>query len=278
MKVIKNSHFYGPNDKPIVFDQFYIENGTPKPVVIFAHGLKGFKDWGTFDIAAEAFANAGFYFVKFNFSHNGGTIEQPIDFPDLEAFGENNFTKELTDINAMINWVMSNQTKDMNTDQLSLVGHSRGGGIVLLAAGENEAVKKVVTWASVCDYKSRMERSDMQKWKEDGVLYMENGRTKQMMPFNYQFYQDFLENEDRLTISSAVKKMKQDLLIIHGTGDETVDVQEAYLLKEWKPDAMFEIIEGASHTFGASHPWEEKEMPTDMENTVGMSISFLNSQ
>ena len=37
-------------------------------------------------------------FVKFNFSHNGTTLESPSDFKDLESFGNNNFSKELYDL------------------------------------------------------------------------------------------------------------------------------------------------------------------------------------
>ena len=51
---------------------------------------------------AKEFAKDGFCFIKFNFSHNGGTVEQPIDFPDLEAFGNNNYTKELDDLESVI--------------------------------------------------------------------------------------------------------------------------------------------------------------------------------
>jgi len=69
--------------KPIVYDVCYIQSQRPKPIVIFCHGYKGFKDWGAWDLVAKSFANAGFFFLKFNFSHNGGTVEQPMDFPDL---------------------------------------------------------------------------------------------------------------------------------------------------------------------------------------------------
>ena len=34
-----------------------------------------------------------------------GTVQQPIDFPDLEAFGHNNYTKELDDLDQVLNWV-----------------------------------------------------------------------------------------------------------------------------------------------------------------------------
>ena len=72
MKIIKNFSIEGKHQKPIVTDVFYNETHQPKKVVIFCHGYKGFKDWGAWNLMAEAFANAGFFFIKFNFSHNGG--------------------------------------------------------------------------------------------------------------------------------------------------------------------------------------------------------------
>ena len=74
---VKSSH----HTKPIVTDLFYKQNNTKKPLVIFCHGYKGFKDWGAWNLVAETFAKSECFFVKFNFSHNGGTAENPIDFP-----------------------------------------------------------------------------------------------------------------------------------------------------------------------------------------------------
>ena len=108
MTISNNIIIQGQHGKPILTDVFYVENNQPKPVIIFCHGYKGFKDWGAWDLMAKFFAEAGFYFVKFNFSHNGGTVQQPIDFPDLEAFGNNNYTKELDDLQSVIYWVYSN--------------------------------------------------------------------------------------------------------------------------------------------------------------------------
>jgi hypothetical protein len=85
------------HNKPIVTDLFYKKTNFKKPIVIFCHGYKGYKDWGAWNIAAEEFSKANLFFIKFNFSHNGGTVKEPIDFPDLEAFGNNNFIIELND-------------------------------------------------------------------------------------------------------------------------------------------------------------------------------------
>ena len=105
--MIRENNFLleGKHKKPIVTDVYFQPTQQPKPIVIFCHGYKGFKDWGYWDLVAREFASNGYCFIKFNFSHNGGTIEQPIDFPDLEAFALNNFSIELDDVNSVINWI-----------------------------------------------------------------------------------------------------------------------------------------------------------------------------
>ena len=91
MDILRNLVQEEVGKRPIVYDIYYKENQESElPTVLFCHGYKGFKDWGAWDLVAKAFAEAGFFFVKFNFSHNGGTVEQPIDFQDLKAFSDNN--------------------------------------------------------------------------------------------------------------------------------------------------------------------------------------------
>jgi len=49
---------------------------------------------------------------------------------------------------------------------------------------------------------------DLFNVKKDGVKYVLNGRTKQQMPHNYQFYEDFKANETRLNIECAAKQIQ----------------------------------------------------------------------
>ena len=236
MKIEKNIILKRVGQKPILIDTFYTEGKTNQPIVIFCHGYKGFKDWGAWDLMAKQIAEAGHCFIKFNFSHNGGTIADPIDFPDLEAFGNNNYTKELDDLHAVINWV-ENQFKDVihvDTHQINLIGHSRGGGIAILKTLEDTRVKKLITLASVSDFGNRFgAEDDIKEWKEHGVKYVQNGRTKQQMPHFYQFYEDFKANEARLDIESATKRLKTPHLIIHGDKDTSVSIKEAEALQHW---------------------------------------------
>ena len=79
---------------------------TGYPLLIFAHGFKGFKDWGIWDRLAKGFAEAGFAFLKFDYSMNG---MQPGDgggpYSDLEAFGRNTFSQELRVWQSILAWV-----------------------------------------------------------------------------------------------------------------------------------------------------------------------------
>ncbi|NOQ91785.1 MAG: prolyl oligopeptidase family serine peptidase [Flavobacteriaceae bacterium] len=280
MKIIKNIPVQGKHQKPVLTDLFYLENEQPKDVVIFCHGYKGYKDWGAWNLVAEAFAKQNLFFVKMNFSHNGGTIEQPIDFPDLEAFGNNNFIKELDDIESVLNWLTHNQTiqQEINLNKITLVGHSRGAGTALIKASENKHITNVISWAGVSDFGSRFPNGEeLNSWKENGVVFIKNARTNQQMPHYIQFYTNFKENENRLHIKTAVKKLKIPYLIIHGTNDETVLLQEAKKLNSWNNKNKLQLIENANHSFGSIQPWEEKYLPTDLNEVVNKTIQFLIS-
>lgn len=270
----------GKHQKPIVIDVTYVENKTNLPIIIFCHGYKGFKDWGAWNLMAKQFAKTGFCFIKFNFSHNGGTVEQPIDFPDLEAFGNNNYTKELDDLETVIDWVFNypDLQNIANTDNISLLGHSRGGGITLIKAEEDSRIKNVISLASVSDFGSRMTAlCDLETWKQTGVTYVVNGRTKQQMPHYYQFYEDFKANEERLTIKRAVSNLKIPHLIIHGNKDTSVLMEEAEHLHLWNPHSELQIIDGADHVFGAGHPWEKEGSPNHLNEVVQKCLAFLQN-
>jgi len=265
--------------KPILCDMFFQKNNQKKPVVIFCHGYKGFKDWGAWSLVAKEFAAKNFFFLKFNFSHNGGTMENPIDFPDLDAFGNNNYSNELDDLDRILAFVKSNKkySSEVNCDEINLIGHSRGGGSVLIKASENSSIKKVITWAGVSDFKERfnIDSKEFKEWKKKGVTYVENSRTKQMMPHYFQFFEDFKKNETRFNIKSAVNKLKIPYLIIHGLDDKSVPSSNGTDLFSWNKNNKMETIEGGDHVFSSKHPWKSKNLPSDLKKVVYKSIEFL---
>ena len=278
MKIVKNIILKGESQKPVLIDLYYKKNQNSKNVIIFCHGYKGYKDWGAWDLVAEMFAKNNFLFIKMNFSHNGGTVQQPIDFPDLEAFGNNNFTKELADLETVINWISNNKElrHESNLNNISLIGHSRGGGTALIMASENNKISNIITWAGVSDFKSRFPSGEiLQEWKSKGVFFIENARTKQKMPHYIQFYDNFKDNENRLNIKNAVNKLNIPYLIIHGSDDETVQLEEANSLHSWNADNHLFIIENANHTFNSHQPWDSILLPKNLEIAVQKTMEFI---
>jgi len=277
--ITKNQILHRETNKPIIWDAYFKSDTTKKPLVVFCHGYKGFKDWGSWDLVAEAFSNQSLFFVKFNFSHNGGTVEKPIDFPDLNAFSENNYTKELDDLDDLLNVFLSKNFQyknEIDTTSITLIGHSRGGGISIIKASEDSRITKLITWASVSDFGSRFGTNDeINEWQKNGVKYVLNGRTKQQMPHQFQFFENFQQNQNRLNIERSAKKIDVPFLIIHAKGDPSVKFHEAESLHSWNSKSELLKIEDSNHVFDASHPWKSDELPETLNLVVEKSIDFI---
>ncbi|WP_118972116.1 alpha/beta hydrolase family protein [Taibaiella koreensis] len=272
----------GSHHKPILLDITLNPAADKRPVILYAHGFNGFKDWGNFDLIARQFVNAGFTFVKFNFSHNGTTPEQPLDFADLEAFAENNYTKELYDLEKVIDWIGSDQNPFaayIDHEQLGLIGHSMGGGISILKAAEDRRIQALATWAAIDECKTpwtHWPQDKLENWKDEGVAYYFNGRTQQQMPMHYQLYEDFQQHSDRLDIINAAGKIAIPWLICHGLSDTSVSVESAYSLHRACPQATL-FTPDSDHVFGRKHPWQGDTLPDAMQEVLLRNIAFFLS-
>lgn len=269
------------HQRQFLADVHWLPDGKSKPVVIFCHGFKGFKDWGAFNLVAKRFAEKGTVFVKFNFSHNGTTIDQPGEFADLEAFGNNNMSIELDDAGVVIDWICSSEfpvnNTEVNKEQIYLLGHSRGGGIAILKANEDKRVKKVAVWGSVNEYGKYWKNDEMARIKRDGVIYVPNARTNQQMPVYWQLYENYFSNLPRLFVPDAVKNLDIPLFIAHGTDDETVPVSNAIDMYSWNKNSELFLIEHGNHNFGAKHPWVEPTLPEDLEDACDATVDFFKT-
>lgn len=283
MERIKNIQLTGASGRPFLLDAYFEADGRPKPVVIFAHGFKGFKDWGHWHLLAEQFARAGCVFIKFNFSHNGTTLAKPDEFDDLEAFGQNNYSRECADLKAVLAWLHRGDNElpanESSLDAIYLIGHSRGGPIVMLQAAEDPRIRSVVGWASVSSLAYAWRSTEMmQEWEEKGVYHVVNGRTGQQMPVYYQMYRDYKAKEEAFDLKRAVQRLKQPLLLVHGTADPAVPHQAALDMQSWKTDAEVQLIEGANHVFGGQHPYTKEALPVHSQQLFEHTLSFIKRQ
>lgn len=272
----QNITIQNPKTRDFLADAYYPETDKKLPLVIFVHGYKGYKDWGAWDLMAEKFAEAGFFFVKFNFSHNGTTVEDPHNFADLEAFGNNNYSKELSDLGFVIDYFVKDSKVD--DQKIILIGHSRGGGISIIKTFEDERINGLITLASVDTLERFPKNEAFENWKKAGVYYVVNGRTKQEMPHYYQFFEDFEKDEHRFDVERATEMAKAHVLVIHGTNDESVSLKNAEHLHILNPNSELFLIENGNHTFGSKEPWQEESLPTELNTVVEKCVEFINDK
>ena len=267
----------GSNSRKILIDINFPEKSNSK-LVVFSHGFKGFKDWGPFNKIATHFAKQDFVFIKFNFSYNGTTTKNPTDFDDLKAFGENNFCKELDDLSLVLDWIKTCDilSGEVDENKISLFGHSRGGGIAMLKTAEDKSISKVISWASPANFLKTLPTGEkLEKWRSNNVAYIFNGRTKQNMPLYFQFYENCKANSKRLNIKNAVSKMYIPHLVVHGSEDPTVLLNEAENIKKWNPNTNLHIIKGANHVLGGFHPYSLDKFPEHLQEAIDNTITFL---
>ena len=267
----------GSEGRPFLLDYTFKTSVSNKPIIIFIHGFKGFKDWGCWNVMAAHMAEQGFVVVKFNFSHNGTTIVDPLNFEDLEAFGQNTFAYELSDTQRVLEWICDaeGEVAEADASHIHLIGHSRGGGSALLTAAFDSRVKSVATWASVAAFDYNYTPEMLETWEQEQVMYIANARTGQQMPLNYSIAADFIANRTRYDIQRHIKTVEK-VLLVHGSADPTVPVQHAHDLKKAQPKAELLVIEGADHVFGSTHPCQNY-LPKHLAQAANATIAFFKT-
>jgi pimeloyl-ACP methyl ester carboxylesterase len=265
----------GAKGRGMLMDLTYDDNFRDAPLVIFAHGFKGFKDWGTHNLVASYFAQNGYRFLKFNFSHNGTTTDNPIDFTDLIAFSDNTFSIELEDLNTVIDFACGGSAIPC-ANGVYLIGHSMGGGISIVKTAEDKRIKKLVSMASISSFHNLWPKKAEEQWRLQGILYMLNSRTNQQMPLKATLLDDLDKYPTRLDILARAAAITQPWLIIHGDEDKTVPPTHAKQLKAAQPHAQLLIIKNADHTFNATHPYAKSTLPDHLQEFCSAALAFFN--
>lgn len=229
------------------------EGPPPRSAIVVVHGFKGFKDWGFFPFVCTRLAGAGFAVVSFNFSRCG-VGERPDEFTELDRFAANTLSLELDELLRVLEEVLEGDLLPRPPRTVGLLGHSRGGGQAVLAAGEEPRVGALATWAAVSHF-DRWSDETKEEWRRDGRVYVLNQRTGQQMPLDVGLLEDYEANRDRLDVAAAAERIQAPWLIVHGTEDLTVRPAEARALARAAPKGRLVLVEGAGHTFEATHPF-----------------------
>ena len=246
-------------NEDLLLDLRYDEGTREAPTIIIMHGFKGFKDWGFFPNFASRVTESGYVTVCFNFTRNGIGSDLKT-FTELDKFAENTYSHELADMEVVLEAIkLGNIGKHIiNPEKLGLMGHSRGGAIaVLTARNHQDDFQALVTWSSISNL-FRYSKEQIKQWQAQGYIEIENARTNQMMRINKTFLNDLNKNKKHFDLLKAAEGIEIPSLFIHGDQDTSVPHSESEALVE-KCNAYskrLELIEGANHTFGIKHPFE----------------------
>ncbi len=238
---------------PIAVDVHTSDRHLARPAVVILPGFKGFKEWGMFPVLAERIARAGFTAVSVNVSGCG--VNERGEFAYPERFGHNAFTIELRDVHTVLDALEQGTFGIAPTTVIGLVGHSRGGGIAILAARRDPRIHALVTWAAIATVDRWLDKAA--EWRAAGKLDIVNTRTGQVLPLYVDVLDDIEQHPTELDIQAAAAELTAPWLLLHGSADPAVPLIEARALAAAAAvrPPRFITIEDAGHTFGAVHPF-----------------------
>ena len=264
----------GADGKVIFGDYTFNKTSSQLPTIVFVHGFKGFKDWGAHNIVARKFAENNYRYLKFNLSHSGVTKDKPNDVTDLDSFAANTVSKELYDLQKVVDFSIA-QFPDA---PITLIGHSRGGGLAILQTSRDKRIANLVTWSAISDFSSLWKKEQEEEWLRSGKIYVENARTKEKMPLDKSLLEDFRKHQEEYSILNAAEKIGVPWLILHGDNDVNVDFSMAQTLAQKQLNAQISKIEGANHVYGASQPYTADQLPDQLQQVVDKTLTFLQAE
>jgi dipeptidyl aminopeptidase/acylaminoacyl peptidase len=230
------------------------------PTVIVCHSFMAFKNWGFFPYVGEKFAEAGVASIVFNFSRNG-VVGDEKRITDFGSFERNTFSQELEDIETVIYGICQGQIGAgiIDPDRITLVGHSRGGGIAIVQTSADPRVRSLVTWSAISTFE-RWTDHQKNRWRAHGFLSLAKDTTASPLRVGRDLLLDIETQRERLDITEAAGKIRVPWLILHGTVDVTVHAKEAETLYEAsnKTTTELKLLEHVGHLYNAASRSEDQ--------------------
>ncbi len=232
------------------------------PLLLLLHGFKGFRNYSFIPWLSQFAAHAGAIAVRMCFSLNGmkntSWLVQATD-----DFARNTISRECDDVADLVDALCHHEEfanlRRVWNGKISVLGHSRGGGIAMIASSEllkthQEQLHHVAVWNSVGTW-TRWTPRQAATWKGAGTFEMQNQRTLQTLNMHSTYLVDIEENAPRLDLVTASSALSGKLRYVHAQHDLTVPLREIELLAQAsRTEDSITIIGNTTHTFGMEHP------------------------
>lgn len=198
-------------------------------LVVIAHGVTANKDRAWATTLAAALAAAGIGALRFSFSGNG----------DSEGdFRASTVSKEVEDLGAVLDAVGAAKRP------IVVVGHSMAGAVGVLRAASDDRIDRLVSLAGMVDTADFARRKFGELTPGEDLMW-----DKPECPLSQTFMDDMAAIG---TVLEQGAEVKVPWLLIHGTADTVVPVEESRAIAARAPNATLIEMPGADHLFSGA--------------------------
>ncbi|KAI3443624.1 hypothetical protein Pfo_000289 [Paulownia fortunei] len=214
------------------------ETGSTK-IVVLCHGFCSSKENNTMVNLAVVLENEGISAFRFDFSGNGESEG---------SFQYGNYSSEAEDLRAVIEYFTG-----VNRLTVAVLGHSKGGNVVLLYASKYHDIGAVVNVSGRYDLKrgieERLGEKFLERLKKDGYIDVKT-RTGVV---DYQVTEESMMERLNTNMHEACFSIdgRCRVLTVHGSADEIIPVEDALEFAKIIPNHRLQIIEGADHGYSS---------------------------
>lgn len=236
--VIKNKH--GENLVGLLH-----EAGS-KELVILCHGFRSSKESKTISSLSDSLTSENVSTFRFDFSGNGESEG---------TFQYGNYWKEVEDLRAIVSFF-----SDQNRQPSAIMGHSKGGNVVVLYASIYNDISIVINISGRFHMKGgieeRLGKDYVERIEEDGFIDVRD----KMGRYAYRVTKESLMDRLKTDMGSACSSVDKNcrVLTIHGSEDDIVPAEDALEFAKYIKNHKLHIIQGANHNY-VSHQQELAE-------------------
>ncbi|KAL4296521.1 hypothetical protein GQ457_12G022380 [Hibiscus cannabinus] len=220
-----------------------LHEAKSKEIVVLCHGFRSRKDYNTMTNIAAALEKQGISVFRFDFAGNGESEG---------SFQYGNYYREADDLHAVIQH-FSGENRVVS----AILGHSKGGNVVLLYASKYQDIRMVINVSGRYDLKrgiaERLGEDFMETIKKVGYIDVKNNTGG----VEYRVTEEALMDRLGTDMREACLKIDKEcrVLTVHGSVDEIIPLEDALEFVKIIPNHQIHIIEGANHGY-TSHQTE----------------------
>ena len=208
--------------------------GDKCPMVMILHGFTGNKNEPLLTTLADALEKEGIASIRFDFNGHGDSEGR---FEDMTVLNEIEDAKKVFEFVKGLEYV----------DGVSVAGHSQGGVVTSMIAGElgAENVKAVVLLAPAA-----VLRDDAIRGSVMGVNYDAGNPPETVKIFGkFDLGRGYMMTSQSLPIYETAKKFTGPACLIHGKADRIVPYTYSLRYNEIYRDSKLHLLDGADHGF-----------------------------